>query len=240
MKCPRQPGPFRGFTLIELLVVIAIVAILAAILLPVFLSARKKAYRTGCAANLNQIGLAVMLYAGDNDEKLIPGHLLPVPDPVTGDDSAGWAGADNVYARAPRVFVCPTDGDAPLTVGGVTFFPLTYFFNVNLSASRTPGGMPLSSLTSPAATVLVTEETGGFTAYPARLNDPDESESGMANRFLSVDGPVANRHEGGRNFLLADGHVRWLRPSAVSTGPLGMAQSPDALAPGLICTFAPH
>ena len=240
MKSPRQPGPFRGFTLIELLVVIAIIAVLAAILFPVFLSARKRAYRTACAANLKQIGLAVTLYAGDNDEKLMPGHSLPIPDPVTGDDAAGWAGAGNVYARAPRVFVCPTDGGTARTVGGETFFPLTYFFNVNLSASQTPGGLPLSGLTAPAATVLVTEVTGGFTAQPARLNDPDESESGMANRFLSVDSPVANRHDGGRNFLLADGHVRWLRPSAVSTGPPGTAQPPDALAPGLACTFAAH
>lgn len=240
MKRPRQLGLFRAFTLIELLIVIAIIAVLAAILFPVFLSARKRAYRTACAANLKQIGLAVTLYAGDNDERLMPGHLLPVPDPVTGDDSAGWAGAANGYARAPRVFVCPTDGDAARTDGGVTFFPLTYFFNVNLSASRTPGGLPLSALPTPSATVLVTETTGGFAAQPARLNDPDESESAMANQFLSVDGPAANRHDGGRNFLLADGHVRWLRPSAVSTGPPGIAQPPDALAPGLVCTFAAH
>ena len=240
MKRFRQSGPTRAFTLIELLIVIAIIAILAALLLPVFLSARKRAYRTGCAANLSQIGLAMTLYAGDNDEKLMPGHPLPVPDPVTGVDHAGWAGASNVYARAPRVFVCPTDGDSAQMVGGETFFPLTYFFNVNLSASQTPGGLPLSALTAPSATVLVTETTGGFAAQPARLNDPDEGESGMANRFLSVDGPVANRHDGGRNFLLADGHVRWLRPSAVSTGPPGLAQPPDALAVGLAATFAAH
>ena len=87
-----------------------------------------------------------------------------------------------VYARAPRVFVCPTDGGTAQTVGGETFFPLTYFFNVNLSASRTPGGLPLSALTAPSATVLVTEVTGGFTAQPARLNDP---ESTIAQKYRS-------------------------------------------------------
>ena len=240
MKCPRQPGPFRGFTLIELLIVIAITAILATILLPIFLSARKKAYRTGCAANLNQIGLAVMLYAGDNDEKLMPGHRLPAPDPITTSDYAGWAGAANAYAHAPRVFVCPTDGAAALTVAGETFFPLTYFLNLNLTGRPSPDGMPLSVLAAPSLTVLVTETTGGLVPRPARLNDPNEADSGLANRFISVNSPGANRHDGGRNFLLADGHVRWLRPSAVSTGPLGTSQPPDALVPGLVCTFAPH
>src|SRR3984957_5324065 len=60
--------PKKGFTLIELLVVIAIIAILAAILFPVFAAAREKARQTSCASNLRQLGLATLMYVQDYDE----------------------------------------------------------------------------------------------------------------------------------------------------------------------------
>src|SRR4051812_35864110 len=63
----------RGFTLIELLVVIAIIAVLAAILFPVFAQAREKARATGCTSNLKQIGLALMMYGQDYDEQMPTG-----------------------------------------------------------------------------------------------------------------------------------------------------------------------
>ncbi len=77
----------KGFTLIELLVVIAIIAILAAILFPVFAKAREKARQTSCLSNMKQIGLASMMYAQDYDERL-PGSCGPrtdwgVPLPTT-------------------------------------------------------------------------------------------------------------------------------------------------------------
>ena len=76
--------------LIELLrLVIAIIAILAALLPPLFQSARVRAYRTQCALNLGRIGLGLMLYEQKNDEKLMPGQKLAVPNPVTGNDYAG-------------------------------------------------------------------------------------------------------------------------------------------------------
>ena len=72
----------RGFTLIELLVVIAIIAILAAILFPVFAKAREKARQTSCLNNVKQLTLAMMQYAQDHDERW-PGALLPAPAPGT-------------------------------------------------------------------------------------------------------------------------------------------------------------
>ena len=228
-----------GFTLIELLIVIAIIAILAAILFPVFQKARARAYRATCQSNLKQMGLAVMLYTQDNDETLMPGHPLAAPNPDGGGNYGGWAGPVYPYLRSPQVFLCPTDPRTPQTTGGVTFNPLTYFANINLSAGADPAGLPQSALTAPSATVLLAEATGGGLAVSAApLSDPDESLSTFANQFVSVSAPGANRHEGGRDFLLADGHVRWLRPEAVSTGTPGMAASPEHLAPPLAATFA--
>src|SRR6266571_1849729 len=92
------PNRKSAFTLIELLVVIAIIAILAAILFPVFARAREKARQTTCMSNLKQIGLALMQYAQDYDE-----HW----------PSADWWGYKKVimpYTKADLVFKCPSEG----------------------------------------------------------------------------------------------------------------------------------
>ena len=229
----------QGFTLIELLVVIAIVAILAAILFPVFQKARARAYRATCQSNLKQLGLAVTQYAQDSDEKLMPGRPLAAPNPDGGGNFGGWAGPVYPYLRAPAVFLCPTDPRTPQTANGVTSDPLTYFANINLSAGTDPAGLSLSALTAPSATVLLAEATGGgLSASAAPLSNPDETASIFANQFVSVTAPGANRHEGGRDFLLADGHVRWLRPEAVSTGTPATAIAPNHLTMPYTATFA--
>jgi prepilin-type N-terminal cleavage/methylation domain-containing protein len=69
----------RGFTLIELLVVIAIIAILAAILFPVFAQAREKARSAACLSNLKQVGMATRMYSQDYDEVLVPNYLYSSP-----------------------------------------------------------------------------------------------------------------------------------------------------------------
>ncbi|HEX2948357.1 MAG TPA: DUF1559 domain-containing protein [Armatimonadota bacterium] len=100
----------RGFTLIELLVVIAIIAILAAILFPVFAKAREKARQTQCLNNLKQIGTAVMMYAQDNEEK------IPVAYTDTnsngkydeGTDAVTWKNALSGTISSQKVYVCPS------------------------------------------------------------------------------------------------------------------------------------
>ncbi|MDR3709457.1 MAG: DUF1559 domain-containing protein [Capsulimonadaceae bacterium] len=139
-----------GFTLIELLVVIAIIAILAAILFPVFATAREKARQTSCASNLKQIGLAMVQYAQDFDET--PPNGLSNTYSVN-----GWAGQIFPYVKAKGAYVCPDDQ----TPGA----SCSYLYNSNTqnegATAKVPlPAFPLSQYTSPAKTVLLAEITG--------------------------------------------------------------------------------
>ncbi len=100
-----------GFTLIELLVVIAIIAILAAILFPVFARARENARRASCQSNLKQIGLGILQYTQDYDEKYPSGTTT-----VGGARGIGWAGQCLPYIKSTQVFVCPSDTKRPTTI----------------------------------------------------------------------------------------------------------------------------
>jgi prepilin-type N-terminal cleavage/methylation domain-containing protein len=122
-----------GFTLIEMLVVIAVIAILAAILFPVFAQAREKARQASCISNLKQIGAAMLMYATDYDD-CFPGspdarESLWVPGPQGNGDKMPTTCCGNVaqgnvafqlmpYAGSPRVFLCPSDPNGDRQSGG--------------------------------------------------------------------------------------------------------------------------
>ncbi len=139
-----------GFTLIELLVVIAIIAILAAILFPVFQKVRENARRTACLSNTKQLAIAAIQYEQDNDEKT-PGGVN-----INGLGS-GWAGQIYTYVKSTGVFKCPDDStNLPGTV-------VSYGFNRNCAVYNgsqnppPPVGQSLAAFTSPAKSVLLFE-----------------------------------------------------------------------------------
>ena len=107
---PRQAN---AFTLIELLVVIAIIAILAAILFPVFAQAREKARQTSCLSNVKQLGLAAMMYVQDYDEKLVPSWIGNGP---SWNAAIGWPGDQRwqdilfPYTKNLQMYNCPSQG----------------------------------------------------------------------------------------------------------------------------------
>src|SRR5579871_4466808 len=100
-----------GFTLIELLVVIAIIAILAAILFPVFAAAREKARQTACLSNLKQVGLAAQMYAQDYDENFVHTEL---GGDVSDANERYWGDMLQPYLTSWQVLVCPSAAGKPL------------------------------------------------------------------------------------------------------------------------------
>src|SRR5688500_9028814 len=103
----------RAFTLIELLVVIAIIALLAAILFPVFARARENARRSSCQSNMKQIALAQMQYTQDYDEKFTGSHISQVPDDLTPGSCKTyntWGYLLQPYIKSKEVFYCPSVG----------------------------------------------------------------------------------------------------------------------------------
>src|SRR5215472_15354065 len=110
----------KGFTLIELLVVIAIIAILAAILFPVFAQAREKARQTSCLSNSKQIGLALLQYEQDYDEQFPVGSKF---DPAVNNQLAwgqGWAGQIYPYTKSAQILKCPDDSTSNLNASDGT------------------------------------------------------------------------------------------------------------------------
>jgi len=143
----------KGFTLIELLVVIAIIAILAAILFPVFAKVREKARQISCLSNLKQIGLGVVQYNQDNDEKM--------PNGYSGWGTAsGWAGQIYPYVKSTAAYRCPDDS-------GVDPLASSFGLNSNFGVASSPtagvdgkgDGHSISEFNSPVKTVMLFEVT---------------------------------------------------------------------------------
>ncbi len=165
--------PRSGFTLIELLVVIAIIAILAAILFPVFAKAREKARQITCASNQKQLGLAFFQYAQDYDEKFPIGAYPFLPSANRIFVGAGWAGEVYPYVKSIGLYKCPDDATTGKTVG-TTFYPGVVSYSMNMEIARNDEGIggSTASMQGVASTVLLFEIRGDG---GVNITDPQEA-----------------------------------------------------------------
>jgi prepilin-type N-terminal cleavage/methylation domain-containing protein/prepilin-type processing-associated H-X9-DG protein len=207
----------RGFTLIELLVVIAIIAILAAILFPVFARARMRAHTATCISNLKQLSNAMLMYADDNQGRL--------PDVGWGYNTSNWCGFDRSrkwavvengslwpYVRSAKVYLCPLDRNreanpanvVPPPGKSIRDFPLSYSMNSDLDKKKVD-----SIGKDPTRMLLLIHEA----------RNPKDSTTGNPNVgindgiFLPTPGytqDVPDRvHYDGTTIAYLDGHARW-------------------------------
>lgn len=175
MHCKQNPRRARrGFTLIELLVVIAIIAILAAILFPVFAAAREKARQTTCASNERQLGLGLLQYIQDYDETLPHGN-----DSSQGDGFVrimGWAGQVYPYVKSTGVYACPDDNTS---FGGLTVTP-------GSAGSLTLTGSPLGpSLTAVDYTAGISFDVISYAMNQALSFGSYDPSSPVAGEYLN-------------------------------------------------------
>jgi len=199
----------KAFTLIELLVVIAIILILSAILFPVFARARENARRASCLSNMKQIGLAIMQYTQDYDERypymsIYDNGNMPYTTPYDGRLSI-YAQIYS-YTKSYDILKCTnapdqTGGQAPnYATHDAGSYPLNYLiFNSN--------GVTLASVSQPASRIMIHEI--GKVENKVRFY-PVYNSPGYVN-WLGAPGSSAidQNHFGGGNLLFADGHVKW-------------------------------
>jgi len=190
-----------GFTLIELLVVIAIIAILAAILFPVFARARENARKSNCASNLKQMGLAVMQYVQDYDEVYPIGGMLD-----TKGIQIHWRHLIYPYIKNEGVFKCPSMGQYEYAAAqpGLGAPALAGSYGCNNMVLSWGTAVDMASMARPADCVAVAERrTGSDWPVYASNTVPDPAYVG--------DGIVSDRHMEGGNYIFCDGHAKWLR-----------------------------
>jgi len=251
----------RGFTLIELLVVIAIIAILAAILFPVFQKVRENARRTACLNNMKQLALAFTQYNQDFDEYF----------PGSSNYGSGWGERIFPYVKSIGVFQCPDDPGGTVPYNGTTYYPVSYvgsdyvlYENFN-TGSAISSPCKLSEMVSPTNTVLIYEgdsQAGApktrnnyfnpyanistLSGYVSTASNPDHTQSywtfiNTARHSPGTVHPVPSSPtftNGSDNYIMADGHVKYLPWEKVSE--IDLPAGPGGYNPAHVDNLGPY
>jgi prepilin-type N-terminal cleavage/methylation domain-containing protein/prepilin-type processing-associated H-X9-DG protein len=245
----KQVQKDRGFTLIELLVTIAIIAVLAAILFPVFARARENARRSSCMSNLKQIGLGFIMYSQDYDEHM-PGWYLTNPGGVKEFTAPNggkysnqpWYFAIYPYLKNWQILNCPSASAAVQYTGGysLTAFPYSYNFKapaisgcgttyncgVNIGGNGGDGGASLAAIDDHSGTISVTE--GSLTAVqfiPSKLPTEEQLLSRDTCTSSTDITCLRTRHFDALNTLFIDGHVKAMNWKTI----LGSGSDPNVI-----------
>ncbi len=197
-----------GFTLIELLVVIAIIAILAAILFPVFARARAKAQQNSCLSNVKQLALATIMYASDNNDTLPPVHEGVWTNPVC------WHIVLQPYIKNRGILECPLDPLKP--AGTCTCYeqpdPPTSSYLHNNNGSGTYDwwslAVKLKIMQYPAERLMICDAI-------ARTDWPGWTGWNAPLYWYGSETLVGDWHNGGANVAYTDGHAKWLHKNNV-------------------------
>ncbi|HEX8462984.1 MAG TPA: DUF1559 domain-containing protein [Abditibacterium sp.] len=232
-KIPSHARVKRAFTLIELLVVIAIIAILASILFPVFGRARENARRSSCQSNLKQIGLGIIQYTQDYDERM-PGT---VDGGAGANQYGGWMfytafnnnrnatpvyrpdfGSIYPYIKSNQIYVCPSDS---IGQGAGN----TYAMNACIAERQTTGvtgfnfrpGLSQANFEDSAQMALLLEEGGP--------SGRDTTDDGYVS--IQAGNSISQRHFDGSDILFLDGHVKYYLPSRANAAFVAYGKNPS-------------
>ncbi len=220
----KEMNPFRrkptGFTLIELLVVIGIIALLAAILFPVFGRARENSRKTSCLNNLKQLGIAFQMYSQDYD------LFMPVSEGATTPNKVYALERLGPYAKSDQYLKCPSDSSAntrPIrNIANTGTVPCSYYVvgsGIGNPVSEAPTGssarwgifdqsgapVNITSIVRPAETIYASER--GPASIDYHLDRGTATPTGGDS--VDANDGISNRHLQGANYLFGDGHTKW-------------------------------